>query len=85
MQKAYGIQEVTADNFETVLNNYVNLSSDPGARMVARGARMQLQELKSYVDGTKEYTDGAKEAADGSEELAVGVRELKDNTDEYHR
>ena len=54
MQKAYGIQEVTADNFETVLNNYVNRSSDPGARMVARGARMQLQELKSYVDGTKD-------------------------------
>ena len=69
--KAYGIQEVTADNFERVLNNYVNRSSDPGARMVARGARMQLQELKSYVDGTKEYTDGAKEAADGSEELAT--------------
>lgn len=80
--KAYGIQEVTADNFETVLNNYVNRSNDPGARMVARGARMQLQELKSYVDGTKEYTDGAKEAADGSEELADGVRELKDNTDD---
>ena len=52
--KAYGIQEVTADNFETVLNNYVSQSNDPGARMVARGARMQLQELKSYVDGTKE-------------------------------
>ena len=80
--KGYGIQEVTADNFETVLNDYVNQSNDPGARMVARGARMQLQELKSYVDGTKEYTDGAKEAADGSEELADGVRELKDNTDD---
>lgn len=80
--QAYGIQKVTADNFETVLNNYVNQSGDPGARMVARGARMQLQELKSYVDGTKEYTDGVKEAADGGEELEDGVRELKEETDD---
>ena len=79
---AYGVAELTKDNFVTVLKQEIENSDQPILKMSYRSLLQQLEQLQSFSDGVKEYTDGTKEAADGAEELKDGIKTLKEETDE---
>lgn len=80
--RGYGIDTLTADNFESVLQNKIDSEDSAITRMAMKNLLKTLQELKEFSDGIAEYTDGAKEAHDGSKELQDGLQELKDETDD---
>lgn len=79
---AYGVAELTKDNFVTVLKQEIENSDQPILKMSYRSLLQQLEQLQSFSDGVKEYTDGTKEAADGAEELKDGIKTLKEETDD---
>lgn len=79
---AYGVAELTKDNFVTVLKQEIENSNQPILKMSYRSLLQQLEQLQSFSDGVKEYTDGTKEAADGAEELKDGIKTLKEETDD---
>lgn len=79
---AYGVAELTKDNFVTVLKQEIENSDQPILKMSYHSLLQQLEQLQSFSDGVKEYTDGTKEAADGAEELKDGIKTLKEETDE---
>ena len=80
----YGLkEELTEDNFESVLKK-LKAETDSGLmRLKLASITSELKELKEYKDGVTAYTDSAGEAADGSEELSDGIEELQDKTDEF--
>ena len=78
----YGVEELTKDNFETVLQTEIDGADNAILRFSYKDLLAQLKELKSFDDGIIEYTDGTKEAEDGSGELLDGIQELKDETDD---
>lgn len=80
--KNYGVEELTKDNFETVLQSEIDGADNAILRFSYKDLLSQLKELKSFDDGIIEYTDGTKEAEDGSDELLDGIQELKDETDD---
>ncbi len=79
---AYGVAELTKDNFVTVLKQKIENSDQPILKMSYRSLLQQLEQLQAFSDGVKEYTDGTKEAADGAEELKDGIKTLKEETDD---
>lgn len=79
---AYGVAELTKDNFVTVLKQEIENSDQPILKMSYRSLLQQLEQLQLFSDGVKEYTDGTKEAADGAEELKDGIKTLKEETDD---
>ena len=80
--KNYGVEELTKDNFETVLQTEIDGADNAILRFSYKDLLSQLKELKAFDDGIIEYTDGTKEAEDGSNELLDGIQELKDETDD---
>ena len=80
--KNYGVEELTKDNFETVLQSEIDGADNAILRFSYKDLLSQLKEFKSFDDGIIEYTDGTKEAEDGSNELLDGIQELKDETDD---
>ena len=80
--KNYGVEELTKDNFETVLQTEIDGADNAILRFSYKDLLSQLKELKAFDDGIIEYTDGTKEAEDGSNELQDGIQELKDETDD---
>lgn len=79
---AYGVAELTKDNFVTVLKQEIENADQPILKMSYRSLLQQLEQLQAFSDGVKEYTDGTKEAADGAEELKNGIKTLKEETDD---
>lgn len=79
---AYGVAELTKDNFVTVLKQEIENSDQPILKMSYCSLLQQLEQLQSFSDGVKEYTDGTKEAEDGAEELKDGIKTLKEETDD---
>ena len=80
--KNYGVEELTKDNFETVLQTEIDGADNAILRFSYKDLLSQLKELKAFDDGIIEYTDGTKGAEDGSDELLDGIQELKDETDD---
>ena len=78
----YGIETLTADNFESVLQKKIDNESSAIVKISMRNLLKTLQGLQEFSDGIEEYTDGTKKAADGSVELQDGIQELKDETDD---
>ena len=72
--KNYGVEELTKDNFETVLQSEIDGADNAILRFSYKDLLSQLKELKSFDDGIIEYTDGTKEAEDGSDELLDGIQ-----------
>lgn len=78
----YGVETLTADNFDTVLKARIDGESNAIVKLSMKNLLETLAELKVFSDGVYDYTDGASEAASGSDELYDGMKELKDETDE---
>lgn len=79
----YGIEELTRDNYQRVLEDFEKSFDSGLARLEINGLLSDLRDLDSYVEGVQEYTGGVDQASDGSTEIADGVAELKEQTDEF--
>lgn len=79
---SYGVETLTADNFEEVLDKQIRSTSNAMLQLGLVNAKSELQKLKAFLDGIYEYTDGAADAADGAADVQDGVQELKDETEE---
>lgn len=79
---SYGVETLTADNFEAVLDKQIQSTSNAMLQLGLVNAKSELQKLKAFSDGIYEYTDGTEDAADGAADVQDGVQELKDETEE---
>lgn len=70
-------EELTAENYAEVLDNYYELTG----MTVFTDTKASLDSVKKYSEGIDEYTDGVGKAYDGSAELYDGTAELKEETD----
>lgn len=77
---AYGVEILTADNFEEVLDKQIRSTNNAMLQLGLVNAKSELQKLKAFSDGIYEYTDGTADAADGAADVQDGVQELKDET-----
>ena len=77
---AYGVEILTADNFEEVLDKQIRSTNNAMLQLGLVNAKSELQKLKAFSDGIYEYTDGTADAADGAADVQDGVQELKDKT-----
>lgn len=78
---AYGVEILTADNFEEVLDKQIRSTNNAMLQLGLVNAKSELQKLKAFSDGIYEYTDGTADAADGAADVQDGVQELKDETE----
>ncbi len=79
---SYGVETLTADNFEAVLDKQIRSTSNAMLQLGLVNAKSELQKLKAFTDGIYEYTDGTADAADGAAEVQDGVQEVKDETED---
>ena len=79
---AYGVETLTADNFEAVLDKQIQSTSNAMLQLGLVNAKSELKKLKAFSDGIYEYTDGTEDAADGAADVQDGVQELKVLTEE---
>ena len=79
---SYGVETLTADNFESVLDKQIQSTSNAMLQLGLVNAKSELQKLKAFSDGIYEYTDGTEDASDGAADVQDGVQELKDETEE---
>lgn len=77
---SYGVEALTADNFEAVLKAQMDKTDNAIYWLGLSSAKSELTQLGEFSDGVNEYTDGVAEAADGAKEVNKGVQELKDET-----
>ena len=78
---AYGVEILTADNFEEVLDKQIRYTNNAMLQLGLVNAKSELQKLKAFSDGIYEYTDGTADATDGAADVQDGVQELKDETE----
>ncbi len=78
---AYGVEILTAANFEEVLDKQIRSTNNAMLQLGLVNAKSELQKLKAFSDGIYEYTDGTADAADGAADVQDGVQELKDETE----
>lgn len=82
--EGYGLtEELTADNFETVLKSLEKKTSSAVVRLSISSLRGKLGQIAAYRDGVEAYTKGVGKTAEGSKELADGMGELKKETDKF--
>lgn len=79
---AYGVETLTADNFEAVLDKQIQSTSNAMLQLGLVNAKSELQKLKTFSDGIYEYTDGTEDASDGASDVQDGMQELKDETED---
>lgn len=78
---ALGAEQLTAENYKTVLGSLKNAMPPLAEQLTA--IEEQLDALAEFDNGVNEYTDGVSEAANGASELADGAAELKDETNKF--
>ncbi|MBC3796370.1 FtsX-like permease family protein [Acetobacterium tundrae] len=79
---AYGLgTELTEDNYQAILNNIIDGSSNSSTALQTKAALKELNSLKDFKEGTETYTNAEEDAANSSKELADGVSELKNKTE----
>ncbi|MBC3888401.1 FtsX-like permease family protein [Acetobacterium paludosum] len=79
---AYGLgTELTEDNYQAILNNIIDGSSNSSTALQTKTALKELNSLKDFKEGIETYTNAEEDAANSSKELADGVSELKNKTE----
>lgn len=78
----YGFkQELTSNNYETVLNSYIEKTENELVRLKLSTILGELNSLNDYASGVYKYTQGVADTAEGADDLAEGMEELEENTD----
>lgn len=80
---AFGVSELTKENYKRVLEGLIAGSDSAMMRMSLKSALEQLEALASFDKGMKEYTKGVSKAADGAGELSDGVSEFSGETKDF--
>lgn len=78
----YGIEQLTRDNYQRVLEDFEQTFDSGIARLEINSLISDLRDMDTYAQGVQEYTNGVDQAADGSLEIADGVGEMKEQIDE---
>lgn len=78
-----GFPELTADNYETALQSFIDGSGSALMRMKLNSVLEQLKELQEFESGVKDYTSGVSAAKEGAQELCDGSLEFRDKTTEF--
>ena len=79
---SFGVPELTADNYKTVLGKLHDESFGLMALKLS-AVKEQLEALDDFDSGINKYTDGVSDASDGAGELSDGVSELKKEADKF--
>lgn len=79
----YGVDiKLTEYNFESKLDDLIDMSSSEAMKSALEDTKKQLVDLKEYKDGLEDYTDGVDELFDGVDDMSEGVGDLDESVDD---
>ncbi|MGN0395114.1 MAG: FtsX-like permease family protein [Coprococcus sp.] len=80
---AYGIENITENNYEYVLGNLIDHNDSALLSMKLSSILEQMRKLDAYQNGVMDYTDGVSDVSDGAHVLADGVSEFSKETTKF--